>query len=274
MQREELQQRVIRRAALARGMLHGHLDRPPRVEHGQRGDERAVLLPLDHRRHDAAVVAAEHAAEVRERDAREPPHHRVRQPRGVAPEEGVLPAFADRVDQVVPLAERRDDLRDFLGRVLQVRVERDDPLSARGLEAGHDRGVLAEVPREGEHAQLRVDLPLLAEQLQRPVGRAVVHRHDLVRFADPVEHGEQPREERLDVRRLVEHRDHDRQPRVTVFHDHSFYHQGTRTPRTTGTLTLPHCLLGALVSWWFMCAAITRFSARTTSSRSSSFRSG
>jgi hypothetical protein len=48
----------------------------------------------------------------------------------------------------VALAHLGDQLVDFLGRVLQVGIEREDDFATAMLEAGHDRHVLAGVGSE------------------------------------------------------------------------------------------------------------------------------
>jgi hypothetical protein len=103
--------------------------------------------------------------------------------RGPGAEQAVLALAADAADVVVALAHLGDQLVDFLGRVLQVGIERDDDLAAAMLEAGHDRHVLAGVGGEEHHARdVGPGLELLAQDRRRAVAAAVVDEDDLVAF--------------------------------------------------------------------------------------------
>ena len=65
-------------------------------------------------------------------------------------------ALADRVDDVEALVPAARRARDHLGRVLEVGVHEHDGVAARRVEAGRERGLMAEVPREPEQAQALV----------------------------------------------------------------------------------------------------------------------
>jgi hypothetical protein len=269
LQREQPGQRVVAGPAAARRVRHRDLDRVHCVQHRERRDEGVVLAALDHRSDDAAVVAAQHAAEVLERDARETPHHAVDQPRGGLAEPGVVALLSPGVDQVVAGPEGLDQLGQLLRRVLQVGVERDDPVAQSRLEARHHRGVLPEIAREAHDAQRRAGVLLLAQQRERAVGAAVVHDDDLrdepLRGGQPVEHGEQPLEEGRDVAGLVEHRDHDREAR------------SGRRLRGRGHPAAPPALAArtrAAPALDRRCASITRRAAATTSATSARVMSG
>ena len=56
--------------------------------------------------------------------------------------------LADRVDDVVALAPARGELEHDLGRVLQVGVEHDHRVARGQVDAGGQRDLVAEVPRE------------------------------------------------------------------------------------------------------------------------------
>jgi len=136
-------------------LKNGYFDSPAREEGRQGRDEGLVLARLDDRVRDLAAVAAQHAAEIREADAAHAAHRAVGDPGGPAPKPGVLALLPDGVHQVVALGQLGDDVRDLLGRVLQIRIQGHDPLAARIGEAGGDRSVLAEVAREVDQDHLR-----------------------------------------------------------------------------------------------------------------------
>jgi hypothetical protein len=84
---------------------------------------------------DRAVVGAQHASLVRHADVGDALAEVVHRLRGHAPPRRVLAQAPDRAHVVVALVHLREELRDLLGRVLQVGVERHDALAARVLEA-------------------------------------------------------------------------------------------------------------------------------------------
>ena len=75
------------------------------------------------------------------------------------------------------------------GIVLAVAVERDDDLAARRVEAGRQRGGLAEVAVEIDDAQVADREPAMASsRASVPVAAAVVDEHELVGQPDPCGH--------------------------------------------------------------------------------------
>ena len=66
----------------------------------------------------------------------------------------VLALGAHAADGVAALVNFREELGDFLGRILQIGVEGDDDLAARALEGRDDGHVLAVVAVEINHAHL------------------------------------------------------------------------------------------------------------------------
>ncbi len=210
-QAHQLVQRIFRFARVAFLVADLDLDRIRRERVGQRGDEGIDLAAgidgIDH----AAVVGAQHAPLVGHPDMRDPLAQPVHRERGDSPKRAVMALAADRADIVVAGADRFDQPRDFLGRILQVRVERDHHAAARMLKAGQDRHVLAEIAVEHHHAR---DLGPLAElprqDLGRAVGAAVVDEDDLVAGAQAVERRIEPVEQRLQAGLLVVDGDHHR----------------------------------------------------------------
>ena len=93
---------------------------------------------------------------------------------------GTLPAGPARVHDLDAFAGPRVQPRDVFGRVLEVAVHDDDPAAARGLDAGRDRRVLAEVATEPDEAHGVVLVGELAEDAPGLVRAAIVDEDDLV----------------------------------------------------------------------------------------------
>ena len=179
---------------------------------GQRRDEGVDGAAAHDRVDHGAAVGAQHAALVGHLDVRRPLPHEVDELRGPGAEERVLPVQPEAADVVVARVDLREQLRNLLGRILQVGVERDDDVAAHPLERRHDRHVLAVVGVEIDDAgDVGPRGVLGAEQFERPVGAAVVGEDDLVGPAEPVEHGVEAGEERRQVRLLVVDGDDDRE---------------------------------------------------------------
>jgi hypothetical protein len=143
-------------------------------------------------------------------DARGAFAHRVEQARRLAAEPGILPFLAVAADDIMSGLDFREQLRDFLRRILQVGVERHDHLAARALERRHDRHVLAEIAVEVDDAHLLRPLCVkILEQHERVVTAAIVGEEDFERLADLVEHRGQAQEQRRQVFLLVVYRNHD-----------------------------------------------------------------
>ena len=154
--------------------------------------------------HDQARIAAHHAALVRDPHRRDPFAQLVDALREPSAPETVLTLDADRAHVVVALLQHLDQLADLLGRILQVRVERDHVLAARIGEARHHRRMLAEVGVEQNHAGLmRAALELPAQHRGRAVLAAVVDEHALVGEPELVERGIEPLEQGVEHLLLV-----------------------------------------------------------------------
>lgn len=65
--------------------------------------------------------------------------------------------------------------------MLQVRVHRDYSLAARDAETGHQRKLVAEVPREPDAADTRIVRSCLFDYGPRRVARSVIDQHELRR---------------------------------------------------------------------------------------------
>ena len=193
-------------------MLHADLGGVARETVGQRGDEGVDGAAPHNRVDDRAAVGAEHATLIRHLDARGPFAHKIDQLRGVGAEKRILPIEPEAAHVVVPRVDLREQLGDFLRRVLQVGIERHNDLAAHALKRRHDRHVLAVVGVEIDHAgDVGPRVELGAQQFDRTVGAAVVGEEDLVAAADGVEHRVEPREQDREIEFLVVYGDDDRE---------------------------------------------------------------
>ena len=147
-----------------------------------------------------------------QRDARELRHQPVGDLRRHAARPQVVHALlAPAADDVVAFVELREQLRNFLGRVLQIAVHGDDHLAGGGVESGGERGRLPVVARKADRAHVRVARRQHLERLRRAVAAAVVHVDDFRSATDQKEHRREAARELLDRPRFVEERDDDRQ---------------------------------------------------------------
>ena len=80
-----------------------------------------------------------------------------------------LAPLAHGIHDVRALAPLRDHLADQLRRILQIGVEHRDGVAGRVLQAGGERGLVAEVARQMDHAHARVARGDRVEQLGRAV---------------------------------------------------------------------------------------------------------
>ena len=149
---------------------------------GERGHECRLLVAIDHRIDDVPAVRAQHASVIVHRHADDQRGHPVLQARSEFPVRLVMTFLAPSADDVVAFVDRGDQPRNFLRRILQVGVERDDDLAARLLEAREDRRMLSEVARQLDHPHA----PLFARRdfaqyAERIVARSVVDKNRLPR---------------------------------------------------------------------------------------------
>ncbi len=112
-----------------------------------------------------------------------------------------LALLAHGVDDVGALLPLLDHARDQLRRVLQVGVDHRHHIAGRVLQAGRERGLVAEVSREMNDSYARVGGGQAVEQRGRRVGAAVVDEHQLERVVGDGSAG--ALDERLDELLLV-----------------------------------------------------------------------
>ena len=156
---------------------------------GERGNERRLLVAIDHRIDDMPPIRAQHASVVVHRHADDQGGQPVVQARRVLSIRLIVTLLAPSADHVVAFIDRRDQPRDFFRRILQVRVERDDDVAARLLEAREDRRMLSEIARQLDHPHT----PLFArrnfaQDAERIVVRSVIDKNRLPWTVQTVEH--------------------------------------------------------------------------------------
>ena len=155
---------------------------------------------------EAKIADVDRRVEVGD-DAEQP----VEEGRAQSAEEGLALAPAPyRVHDVVLFAPARDQLRDDLGRVLQVAVHDHDRLAGRPIEARRDGDLVPEVSRERQDLVPGVSPCEQGHQDRRLVGASIVDEDDLGRLAQGVEDLRQPLFERPERLLLVVDRDDDR----------------------------------------------------------------
>src|SRR5579863_1076643 len=129
----------------------------------------------------------------------------------------VLTTHADAADGV-PLAEHRDQAGNLAGIVLQVAVNCHNGAAAGQPESRRHRRCLAEVVPEVRDADARIPLLSALEQLERPVGAAVIDEEDLDGCRPVRQRRTQALDERRDVLRFVVHRNDHRQRVAAAIH--------------------------------------------------------
>ena len=124
----------------------------------------------------------------------------------------------DRVDDLVARAPARDELRDHLGRVLEVAVHREDRLAAGEIETGGERELMPEPAREADDLEARVARVSLDGEPVRAVGAPVVDEDHLPGVLERVEHTREARDELWQQLLLVPEGNDDRKARSRVVH--------------------------------------------------------
>src|SRR5690606_28322014 len=139
------------RARIVRARVCLELDRGD-LEPRPREDALHEAVALRHLVDDVEDLAIEQSVVTgvrRDLDARHRAHDLVVRLREVAAEPALLVSLAAHADHhVVALAPLRDELRNQLGWVLQITVDRNHRLARRMREPRRQRDVLAEVARE------------------------------------------------------------------------------------------------------------------------------
>ena len=129
------------------------------------------------------AVRFEAAVHVVEPHAGEVAHHGVEDARRQHLGNGIVPLLFVAGDEVEAFVQFGQEARNFLGVVLQVRVQREHDFAARFAEAGGERGAFAEVALQLQQVHLRPLANQLLRHLDRAVSAAVVHEPKLVVFS-------------------------------------------------------------------------------------------
>ena len=154
--------------------------------------------------HQAEIAAVEGNVQVADRVPVDPIKGEIAQPVSRDVRLPGAPSATDRVDDVVPLPPAANEMREDLGRVLQVAVHHDHAPAPSVVEPRRDGGLVPEVAAQADHEQARVHSRKPIEQPRGRVDAAVVHEDQLIDQAQGRERGHQPPMEGLDVRLLVE----------------------------------------------------------------------
>ena len=195
--------------------LVGHADGIEAHPGEQALHESVALGQLAQHFYGAPVDQAEVADILRDAHRRHRVEHAI-EPAGRQPLGGGVPGAlgAHAVDDVVALAPARHEGFDQLRRILQVDVHRHDDVAPGMVDAGGQRGFLAEIARQVDHPQAAVAGAAVEQAAQRIVARAVIHEHDLEAQAVALHQRLHRVEEDVDRFLLVEHRHHQRQQRI------------------------------------------------------------
>ena len=108
---------------------------------------------------------------------------------GNAAGNGVVDAlFAPTAGDIVTLVDFRQQRRDVLGCMLQVAVERDHHAALRLIEAGRERGRLAEVAPQTNHFEAMIGLHQVGQQVEAAIRGGVVDEDNLVGLLQALQH--------------------------------------------------------------------------------------
>ena len=155
--------------------------------------------------HHLAAVSLQPAVEVVQvRDAAHLARRGVEKFRGDSFRQRVVAFLLVARNQVVAILRNHAvQLRNFVGRILQVRVHRDDHAPFCLSEAAEERGRLAVIAAELDAVHLGMLGRKAFDDFPRTVGAAVVHKNDFVTEAVLVHHALNPRPQFGQAFRLV-----------------------------------------------------------------------
>ena len=163
-------------------MVHDLLGDPRSLPGGKDGNEPVHLAVQPDSGENPAAISLQSAAEVVERDSRDPGHQAVGDPRGdLAAEECVVAISPPAGDDVKALVQGLEQPGDVGGVVLAVAVDRHQDLAPRQVQCGRKRGGLTAVSPEEDGPHVLGIACLDALELgRRPVEGAVVDKDQLV----------------------------------------------------------------------------------------------
>src|SRR5688572_2068767 len=172
---DPVQHAVLGPAESPRAVAHGHFQHAVAAHPEQRGDE-PVEAAVEHEAAQAlAAERAEGAPAVLDRLVAEPVAGPVGDPRrGAAYEAVAVAAMGAPPRHRVPAVEMREQRRDVVRVVLEIRIHGDDQTAAGGLEPRVGGRRLARVGLQPDEANPRVGVAEASDDLGTPVAAAVV----------------------------------------------------------------------------------------------------
>ena len=206
---------------IARGTRHvadGHFDHTRAVKAGQGGNEAVEFAVEVDVLEDFGAVGFEGGAEIAEVHAAGLGHQPVGDARRNLAHDGVIHAmFAPAAGDVVALVDFFEQRGNVLGAVLQVAIHGDDDVALGFVEAGRERGGLAEVAAQADHLEVAVGLHQVGEEFEAAIVGGVVDEEDLVGPLQLFENRGEAVVQREYGGLLVVDRNHDRQHWHTNF---------------------------------------------------------
>src|SRR5207249_4188331 len=198
---------VIGLSALAMKILDGHFRDSRAGRTCQRRDEPVELAVKLNFLNDLAAVGLKRGSKIVKVDSRKFRHHPVGGAAGKLAHQPVIPPV------VTPAAHQFETFFDFFQKarnffrvVLQIAVHRNDDFAARKIKTRFQRWGLPEIPPQPHQVYAPVVLEDVRKNFERIVLAAVVHKHQFVRFADPVHHFGKLHVESWDVFLFIEER--------------------------------------------------------------------
>ncbi|MGC4122747.1 MAG: hypothetical protein QM765_50880 [Myxococcales bacterium] len=174
---------------------------------------------------------------------------------GQPPRAGLGAALLGGEDDLRALPPLGEQLRDELGRVLQVAVHQHDDVALGVGQPRRHRRLQAEVARQADDLERRVGLGPLGEQRPGLVAAAVVHGDDLELAAQLRQRGEEPVAQLGNDRLLVEERDDDAQELRLAFAGLAgvggIHRAREYSPPLPGGRTLGHLVCAGRPTSWF-----------------------
>ena len=113
---------------------------------GKYRDKCAPFVTLEHGVNDSAVIGPQHAAVIMHFHTGGHLHDFVDHDGGCPSEKRIAPVHPDASNHIKPFLGLVDQPLDFLGRVLEIGVQRNDDISPCLCKSGHNRRVLAIIP--------------------------------------------------------------------------------------------------------------------------------
>ena len=154
---------------------------------GKNRNKGAPLVALKHCLHYVPAISPEHASVIVHHYTGGPLDGLVDYKGGNSPKNGVVPGHPNTAYNIKSLLDLTDQLWDFLRRILQIRVKRDDSVPHRLSKAGHNRCVLSIIFVQDHTNNLTAILFCCpGDYLLRVVCAAIINKNDLKSFFHPI----------------------------------------------------------------------------------------